>query len=92
MLSNWWGEGQVYPCTSIYIGGPTPLNPLKHRKIKPPFCFFSYPLGGLRGLNFEASKRNHFKKWLKLVNKKGTISKKWLKLVNKKGTIWGFFI
>ena len=40
---------------------------------KPPFCLFSYPPEGLRGLNFVASKRYHFKKRLKLVNKKGTI-------------------
>ena len=38
-------------------------NPLKPRKFKPPFRLFSYPPGGLRGLNFIASKRYHFKKW-----------------------------
>ena len=45
-------------------------NPPKPRKIKPPFRLFSYPPRGLRGLNFGASKRYHFKKGLKLVNKK----------------------
>ena len=39
------------------------------RKIKPPVCLFSYPPGGLRGLNFVASKRYHFKKGPKFLNK-----------------------
>ena len=42
---------RIHTHTQNCLGaGATPLNP---EKIKPPSGLFSYPPGGLRGLNFE---------------------------------------
>ena len=56
---NWFWQGlgvgifsrdlEPSPTCWSYVGGATPLNPFKTRKIKPPFAFFYIHLGGLRG-------------------------------------------